>query len=250
MCLIAFDWRPGQDRPLVLAANRDEFHARPTRALHWWNGPERLLAGRDEQAGGTWLAVRRDGRFAALTNVRDPGAPSGERSRGELPVSALRFDRSIEAFVEKTYEVRADYGPFNLLVGDRNALWQVGTRTAPSMVPAGLHALSNHALDTPWPKSIRAVRRLEDAVSGSAPSIATLLGLLDDRSPAEDEELPDTGVGLAVERLLSAPFIVGERYGTRSSTALVLGERTRMAERTFDPTGERIGERTFGWGVG
>ncbi len=249
MCLIAFDWRPGQDRPLVLAANRDEFHGRPTRALHWWSRPTGSLAGRDEQAGGTWLVVRRDGRFAALTNVRDPNAPPGERSRGELPVRALRPGPSIEEFVGQVHESRADYGPFNLLVGDRRDLWQVGTHTAPSPVPAGLHALSNHALDTPWPKSIRAVRRLEDALSGDAPSTQTLLGLLDDRSPAGDEELPDTGVGLDLERVLSAPFIVGERYGTRSSSALVLGPTARMAERVFDADGERIGERSFSWSL-
>lgn len=250
MCLIAFDWHPDRERPLVLVANRDEFHARPTRALHWWGGPTGPLAGRDEQAGGTWLAVRRDGRFAALTNVRDPAAPPGERSRGELVVDALAGDGDIEAFVFDVHARRHAYGPFNLLVGSPERLWQVGSHSAPDRVTPGLHALSNHALDTPWPKSIRAVRRLEKALSGDAPSIATLLGLLDDRSPAGDEELPDTGVGLDLERVLSAPFIVGERYGTRSSSALVLGGTARMAERTFDPAGKRIGERAFSWRPG
>nr|WP_240956265.1 NRDE family protein [Wenzhouxiangella sp. XN79A] len=244
--MIAFDWRPGTPRPLVLAANRDEFHARPTRALHWWPAPQGLLAGRDEQAGGTWLAVRRDGRFAALTNVRDPSAPAGERSRGALPVAALQAP-SIADFVERVHRQRGDYGPFNLLVGDRAVLWQVGTHTLPAEVPAGLHALSNHALDTPWPKSIRAVQRLEQALADPEPATTTLLGLLDDRAAAPDEELPDTGVGVALERMLSAPFIVDERYGTRSSSALVLDGSVRMAERIFDAAGERIGERHIQW---
>jgi uncharacterized protein with NRDE domain len=246
VCLIAFDWRPGTGRPLVLAANRDEFHARPTRSLHWWRWPDGPLAGRDEQAGGTWLAVRRDGRFAALTNVRDPAAARGERSRGALPVAALEAS-SLEALADDVYRRRESYGPFNLLVGDREVLWQVGTHTPPAEVPPGLHALSNHALDTPWPKSIRAVQRLESALAAPEPDMTDLLGLLDDREPAPDEELPDTGVGRELERMLSAPFIVDARYGTRSSSALVLDGAVRLSERVFDAAGRRIGERHFRW---
>jgi uncharacterized protein with NRDE domain len=246
VCLIAFDWRPGTTRPLVLAANRDEFHARPTRALHRWDTPEWLLAGRDEQAGGTWLAVRRDGRFAALTNVRDPSAPKGQRSRGELPVEALAAE-DLEAFARRVHGERRAYGPFNLLVGDGRVLWQVGTNTEPMLVPPGLHALSNQALDTPWPKSRRAVRRLQDVLDSPALDHRTLLGLLDDRSAAADEDLPDTGVGVELERMLSAPFIVDGRYGTRSSSALILDGQVRMAERSFNADGERVGERCFQW---
>ena len=246
MCLIAFDWRPGTARPLVLAANRDEFHARPTRALHWWRWPDGPLAGRDEVAGGTWLAAGRDGRFAALTNVRDPAAPGGQRSRGALPVAALAAGR-LEDFVAEVFDQRGDYGPFNLLVGDRTALYQVGTHTPPAAVEPGLHALSNHALDTPWPKSIRAVQRLQTALAEPEPGMTTLLGLLDDRAPAPDDELPDTGVGADLERMLSAPFIVDERYGTRSSSALVLDDRVRMSERSFDADGECVGERHYQW---
>lgn len=246
MCLMAFDWRPGTARPLVLAANRDEFHARPTRALHRWSASEEILAGRDEQAGGTWLAVRRDGRFAALTNVRDPSAPKGQRSRGALSVDALAA-KQVEDYAHTVYEQRHEYGPFNLLIGSDAALWQVGTNTAPVEVPPGLHALSNQALDTPWPKSIRAVRRLEATLDASTLDLTTLLGLLDDRSIAADDELPDTGVGVQLERMLSAPFIVDRIYGTRSSTALILGRGVRIAERIFDAEGDRIGERHFQW---
>lgn len=247
MCLIAFDWRPGTDRPLVMVANRDEFHARPTEPLHWWAWPEGPLAGRDLQAGGTWMGVRRDGRFAALTNVRDPSADPGERSRGELVAAALTDAPSIEGYMADVHGRRHDYGPFNLLVGSPEQLWQVGSHAAPDRVTPGLHALSNQSLDTPWPKSIRAVQRLERALTDSSPSIETLLGLLDDRTPADDDALPDTGVGRDLERLLSAPFIVDARYGTRSSTVLILESTARMAERVFDPEGRRIGQQLHTW---
>jgi len=247
MCLIAFDWRPGSARPLVLAANRDEFHARPTRALHWWRWPDGPLAGRDEQAGGTWLAVRRDGRWAAITNFHDPAAASGARSRGQLPPAWLDCNEPAEAFARRLHARRNQYGPFNLVFGDYEEIWWVGTHAEPTQVPPGIHALSNHLLDTPWPKSIRAVRGMRDwrAAGGDDPD--RLLDLLDDRQPADDDELPDTGIETEFERLLSAPFVVSPRYGTRSSTALVLARRIIMAERSHDPDGHRIGERLFSW---
>lgn len=248
VCLIAFSWQPGSPAPLVLAANRDEFHQRATRPLHWWDWPAGPLAGRDLEAGGTWLAVRRGGRFAALTNFRDPSAGPGSRSRGTLPLIALDHDRSPERHVHDIYQSLADFAPFTLLVGDRESLWMTGTRVMPERVQPGVHALSNHLLDTPWPKSTSAVERLERQLAGPDPyDLNGLLDLLDDRAPAPDGDLPDTGVGPQLERMLSAPFVISERYGTRSSSALVLGRRARMAERCFDPAGQRIGQRVFGW---
>lgn len=247
MCLIAFRWQPGSDRPLILAANRDEFHERPTRAMAWWRWPDGPLAGRDEKAGGTWLAAARTGRFAAITNFRDPEAEAGDRSRGALPVEWLNSESSATAFADMVRERRTRYGPFTLVFGAYDALWSVGTHAEPAPVEPGTHALSNHLLDTPWPKSIRAVRRLEDWIARDGTGIDGLLDLLDDREPAADEELPDTGVGTALESMLSAPFIVSPRYGTRSSSALVLSDTVTMAERTFDPAGEMAGERVFTW---
>jgi len=247
MCLIAFNWQPGTERPLVMAANRDEFHARPTRAAAWWEWPSGPLAGRDEQAGGTWLAVGRGGRFAAITNFRDPDAASGNRSRGELPLAWLESDGAGGEFAAKLYALRGQWGPFNLVFGDTDELWVVGTHAEPGPVAPGVHALSNHLLDTPWPKSIRAVRRMERWLEPGAGDIDGLLDLLDDRQPAADHELPDTGVGAELEAMLSAPFIVSDRYGTRSSSALLLGPTITMAERTFNPAGETVGERVFSW---
>lgn len=250
MCLIAFAWNPGTPRPLVLAANRDEFHARPTRALHWWDWPEGPLAGRDEQAGGTWLAARRDGRFAALTNYRDPKAASGERSRGELPLRWLDARIGARMFGEDVRRQVAKHGPFNLLYGDMKQLWIVGSHSEAAPVPPGTHALSNGAFDRPWPKTIRAVRRMQQWMEDDGEDVDALLDLLDDRSPAAAAELPDTGVGIELERLLSAPFIVSPRYGTRCASALILDDHARFAERQFDAGGSGIGERIFQWRTG
>lgn len=250
MCLIALHWDPGASTPLILAANRDEFHDRPTRALHWWRWPNGPLAGRDQQAGGTWLAVRRDGRFAALTNFRDPCATLGHRSRGELPIEWLQSTKNAAAFGQDLHDSAHHYGPFNLLYGSPNELWIVGSHTEVAPVERGIHALSNGLLDTPWPKSIHAVRQMQDWIDQDHNDIDSLLDLLDDREPAADDDLPDTGIGRDFERLLSAPFIVSPRYGTRCSTALVLGKRCRVAERQFDAAGSAVGERLIGWTSG
>lgn len=250
MCLIAFRWQPDAARPLIMAANRDEFHDRPTTALAWWRWPEGPLAGRDEKAGGTWLAADRTGRFAAITNFRDPKAGSGERSRGELPLAWLDSDRKAGEFAHDLHARRHAWGPFNLVFGDFMELWNVGTHAEPDPVEPGIHALSNHLLDTPWPKSVRAVRGMERWLERRDRDMDGLLDLLDDRQPAPAAELPDTGLRRELEAMLSAPFIVSERYGTRSSSALVLGTTMHMAERTFDPAGRIEGERAFSWSRG
>jgi uncharacterized protein with NRDE domain len=248
MCLIAFAFTPGQDRHLLLAANRDEFHERPARPLTWWDWPEGPLAGRDVQAGGTWLAVARDGRWAAVTNVRDPRAGSGPRSRGDLPVGFLRGRLSPAEYVEAVHSRRSEYGPFNLLAGDRDSLWYGSSHADPRPIDAGVHALSNGLIDEPWPKSRRVAQALGGLVRADAEFDGDrLLGLMDDREPASDGELPDTGVGIEMERWLSSPFIVSERYGTRCSTALSLGRRCRVVERSFDSTGQAVTQVEFGF---
>jgi len=248
MCLIAFAFTPGQDRHLLLAANRDEFHARPTRAMAWWDWPDGPLAGRDEQAGGTWLAVSRDGRWAAVTNFRDPRADNGQRSRGELPADFISGHRPAEAYVKAVHDRRADYGPFNLLAGDPGSLWYCSTHAEPRAVSPGVHALSNGLLDEPWPKS----RHVATALGGLRPSAeidpGRLFDLMDDRAIAPDRELPETGVGAELERFLSPAFIVGERYGTRCTTILSLAQRSLAAERSFSVGGGAVGELRYGFG--
>ncbi len=244
MCLLTFRFEPGAARHLVLVANRDEFHERPTRVMAWQDG---WLAGRDEQAGGTWLVLARDGRWAALTNVRDPHADPVSSSRGELPVDYLASGQDPAAWAARVAERRARYAPFNLLLGSPEALWYVGSRSAPRAVAPGVHALSNGSLDEPWPKSRRAAVALRGLLDGGAAiDPERLLGLMHDQARAPDEELPETGVGLEMERFLSPPFIVGETYGTRSTTLLVLGERSTLAvERSFDRQGRIAGQLEY-----
>jgi uncharacterized protein with NRDE domain len=243
MCLIAFAFTPGQDRHLLLAANRDEFHERPARPLAWWDWPRGPLAGRDEKAGGTWLAVARDGRWAAVTNFRDPRAGNGARSRGDLPIQFLQGRRSPADYAAKIHRLRDEYSAFNLLVGDRECLWYCSTHAQARAVEPGVHALSNGLLDEPWPKS----RRIATALGGLAGSAAPvdcqrLLDLMHDREPARDGELPDTGVGIELERFLSSPFIVGDTYGTRCTTVVALGACSKVAERSHDRNGDPIAQ--------
>lgn len=238
MCLVGLRWQPDNNEwPLWVAANRDEFRVREAAPASWW--PEGLLAGRDLVAGGTWLGVTRAGRFAALTNFRDPSAPSkGARSRGALPVGFLLGEASPKAFLEHVRRERADYAGFNLLAGTPDELFWYGSRPDRlEAVSPGAHALSNADLDTPWPK----VRRLTERVR-AAETDEALFETLVTRDLAPDAELPDTGVGLAVERALSPAFIdmpnVG--YGTRCTTVLRLGRgRGRFVEWTW-PSGSKV----------
>ncbi|HEU4406377.1 MAG TPA: NRDE family protein [Polyangiaceae bacterium] len=242
MCLIGLRWQPDDaDWPLWVGANRDEFRSRPAARAACW--PEGLLAGRDLESGGTWLGVTRAGRFAALTNYRDPSAPRvGRRTRGALPVGFLLSGAGPRAFLEQVRRERDAYAGFNLLVGTPDELFWYGSRPDRlEPVAPGVHALSNAELDTPWPK----VRRLAARV-GAAAADEALLEALVDRAAAPDGELPDTGVGLAVERALSPAFIdmPDADYGTRCTTVLRLGRgRGRFAEWTW-PSGERV---EFAW---
>lgn len=247
MCLLvlAYDAAPGAR--LVVAANRDEFHARPTAAADFW--PERpdVLAGRDLEAGGTWLGVTRSGRFAALTNIRDPRSHRpGRATRGALVSGFLTGTAPASEYGESVLADAGRYNGFNLLVFDGAALWYVESLT-PSARPLtpGLYGLSNHLLDTPWPKVASVKEALAARLEGALTPEA-LLEPLADRTRAQDASLPDTGVGMEIERLLSSPFIVSPAYGTRSSTALVRRDRGLvLVERTFDPDGRATGTRRF-----
>ncbi|PWB31716.1 hypothetical protein DCO48_15950 [Pseudomonas sp. SDI] len=243
MCLIVFAWRPGHARPLIVAANRDEFHARPSQALGPWDDAPGVYAGRDLEAGGTWLGIGPAGRFAALTNIRDPQQPLGPRSRGELVAGFLRGALGVEAYLQEIAAKRHQYSGFNLLAGDGQTLGYLNAREGtPRLLPAGTYGLSNAGLDTPWPKLLKARDGLRALLEDPQPG--HLLELLGDNRQAADSELPETGVGLATERLLSSVFIAGQSYGTRASTVLIVdadGSR-RLVERSFGPFGGHLGE--------
>ncbi|MCY1417019.1 hypothetical protein D3C76_836660 [compost metagenome] len=243
MCLIVFAWRPGHAQPLVVAANRDEFYARPSQPLAPWQDYPGVYAGRDLEAGGTWLGVGPHGRFAALTNIRNPGQPLGARSRGELVAQFLCGDASAEQYLAEVARRSADYSGFNLLVGSSQQLGYLNSaRPSPRLLGEGVYGVSNAMLDTPWPKLRKARAALQEQLHDPRPE--GLLAMLGDAQTAPEAELPDTGVGLATESLLSSVFIASQSYGTRASTVLIVnadGSR-RMVERSFAPYGGHLGE--------
>lgn len=242
MCLIVFAWQPQGAMPLRLAANRDEFYARPSAALSEWQEAPGVFAGRDLQAGGTWLGVTAEGRFAALTNIRDPGQKIGPRSRGELTADYLRGQAAPQVYLETLMARAADYAGFNLLLGDATQLWYFNSQERQAhRLQAGVYGLSNAGLDTPWPKLLLARSTLQARLDGADEE---LLALLADHSQPAEHLLPDTGIGLATERLLSSVFIASAAYGTRASTVLNLGQdgHWNIVERSFGPHGAVLGE--------
>lgn len=251
MCLavIALDAHPRY--AVVVAANRDEFHARPARAAHWWQaeGGSPLLAGRDLEHGGTWLGLTRGGRWAFVTNVREPGRHDPHApSRGSLVPSLLQDRRaSLDAVTSVVAGAQA-YNGFNVVAGEGIAAAFGSNRGADTVtLRRGVHGVSNARLDTPWPKLVRARAGLAAWVADGGGDIAALWEVLADRTLARDEELPDTGVARERERLLSAPFIVSASYGTRCSTLLALSRdgEAQFIERSFDPAGRPTGEVAF-----
>lgn len=243
MCLILLAWQAHPDHPLVVAANRDEFFTRPAAPAAWWTASPSIFAGRDLEAGGTWLGVSRDGRFAGLTNFRDPQRQrDGRPSRGQLVADFLAGKESAEAALERLRQEGPRYNAFNLLVSDGESLGIYESESgAAHILQPGLYALSNHLLDTPWPKAVAGKSRLDKAM-GSLPDIAPLEELLRDDRPAADASLPRTGVSLAWERMLSSAFIRAPGYGTRCST--LIRQDRRDAVRVVEITWSNVGIET------
>ncbi|HYR07921.1 MAG TPA: NRDE family protein [Longimicrobium sp.] len=242
MCLIALALDAHPSYPLVIAANRDEFYARPTAPAAWWADAPEVLAGRDLREGGTWMGVTRGGRVAAVTNYRDPGLAqkAGAPSRGALVADFLRGSVDAEAYAHRLAGRAAQYNGFNLLVGDESGFFYLSNRTeGVRRLEPGVYGLSNALLDTPWPKVLRAKRAMADALDAAEGEgwDARLWEALADRVIAADDALPDTGVGSERERLLSPPFIRTDVYGTRASTVLTIGAdgEVRFVERSVAP---------------
>lgn len=257
MCLVLTAWRAHQDYALVVASNRDEFYARPAADLAWWGDRPDILAGRDlggGRMGGTWLGISRTGRFAALTNVREPNQNRANmRSRGKLAADFLSENRSPQECLIDTATKGKAYNGFNLLASDLDSLWWYSNRgnCVPRELGPGIYGLSNAALDTPWPKVRDGVAEFSAALrkdDGSLSDIDSYLPLLQNDEHASTGELPNTGVTVEVESLLSARFVKTPIYGTRCSSVL----RVRydgsfdMLERRFDPDGEVHDSRTGG----
>lgn len=247
MCLIAFAWNTHPRWQLLLLGNRDEVHARPSAPLAHWDDAPQVLAGRDLQAGGTWMGVTAGGRAAVVTNVRDPGADMQRLSRGALVADYLRGERDADAYAQDLSERATDYRPFNLLLFDGSDALYIGNHPQPRMhaVSAGVHGLSNADFDAPWPKARVLMQRLQDWLDTDGNDDFDLLfQALADDTQWPDGVLPDTGVGIELERRLSAAFIRGERYGTRASTLVAVDRDARVTiiERRFGTNGVALGE--------
>jgi uncharacterized protein with NRDE domain len=251
MCLavVAIDAHPRY--ALVLAANRDEFHRRPTAPAAWWtaDAPPPILAGRDLEQGGTWLGITRYGRWGFVTNVReparhDPRAPT----RGTLVPALARDTRPALAAIASLVAAARAYNGFNLVGGDATgAAFGSNRGAATARLDRGIHGVSNAGLDTPWPKLVRTKAALAAWAQSGAAGFDALWAALADRTPARDEELPATGIPRERERMLSAPFIVGNDYGTRCSTIVAIGREgdVQFIERTFIASGAPDGEVAF-----
>ena len=250
MCTLLLAYEAHPRYRLILAANRDEFYQRPTAAAGFWEEDGHLFAGRDLLHGGSWLGVTSAGRIAALTNYREPKQGEHRPSRGRLVSEYLRGELSPEEYLQALRGQARAYSGYNLLLGDPDRLYCYSNKSDQIVsITPGVHGLSNHLLDTPWPKVVRGRDALARLLAEDDFSLEALFAILADSTRAADLELPDTGVGLEMERLLSSIFIAGEHYGTRSST-VILVDRERQAsfvERSFDGGRVRDTEMSFDW---
>lgn len=252
MCLLVLAWQVHPRYRLVVAANRDEFHERPTAAMAKWPSPDDIIAGRDLRAGGTWLAMDRARRFGVITNFRDlqPPAP-GAPSRGNLIPGYLRNQAGAERYLQQLQPNAGGYSGFNLLLTDSESLWYASNRAErfARPLPPGIYGLSNEFLDTPWPKLQRVRRRFDPLVlQGGEISTDELFAILSDPTQAGiNEKLPKTGLSPEWEQMLSSPFIRNADYGTRCSTLVLLEPSgvVSLNERRFDSAGSVIAETQF-----
>jgi len=249
MCLIFIAHRACPDYPLVIAANRDEYHSRPTAVARFWSDAPEILAGRDLEAHGTWLGLHRNGRFAALTNYRDPRpAIPAAPTRGLLVSDFLCSQDPALVYLEQLARKGSRYNGFSLLVHDGETLACYCNREGVlQRLSSGIHGLSNRVINTPWPKVASGRSELATHLEAGAPRPQVLFDLLANRTPAPESELPDTGVGPERERQLSPRFILGAQYGTRSSTVLTINRQghVEFIERSFDAEGVLGGEVSF-----
>ncbi len=245
MCLLFFSYRNTPGYRLVVAANRDEYLARPTAGLDFIDKEKTILAGRDLQGGGTWLGITASLRFAAITNYRDPGTTrQNAPSRGEILLSYLSGEMPARDYLQALMPRASEYNGFNLILGDDQELYYYSNKlSGPRLLPPGYYGLSNHLLDTPWPKVLRGKNLLHSAmVETKGVQPLRLIELLADRHQPPDNQLPDTGVGLAWERLLGRIFIEGVNYGTRSSAVISVNDAggVEFTEKTYILAGGEV----------
>ena len=255
MCLILLAYEAHPDYRLILAANRDEFFSRPTAPASFWEDAPHILAGRDLKEGGTWLGMTRSGRIAAITNYRDPRAERKDApSRGGLVSGYLSGSMTVEEYLAFLRREGSGYNGFNLIFGDRSRIcWFSNRHESPRLLEPGIHGLSNHLLDTPWHKVTPGKEALELIVAKGKPiQPEALFAILADRTIAPDDLLPDTGVGIELERFLSPLFISTPAYGTRSSTVIIIDreERVTFIEQSFNGLPEKPKSSAWSFRIG
>lgn len=241
MCLILFAYDHHPSFPLILVANRDVYYDRLTAPAHWWKDAPHVYAGRDLVRGGTWLGVNKAGRFAAVTNFREPDALKGEKSRGDLVANFLRSSEPSVDNLAKVHCESGSYSGFNLLVGEnRDSAYQISYYSNREgrvrRLKPGIYGLSNHLLDSPWPKVRRGLDRFRRVLISSEPETESFFELLKDHSLADDVELPNTGIGYDREKPLSGIYVETSNYGTRSSSVLTVNSSFQLdlKERVFE----------------
>lgn len=224
MCIIYFAFKHDSDHPLILLANRDEFYKRPSLAASYWEDFPNIYGGRDLLGGGTWLGVTNRGRFSAVTNYRDPNAPPGTRSRGNLVANFLKSEQPAREYLADVERHGSEYSGFNLLVGEigetQELFYYSNRGEGIRELSAGIYGLSNHMLDTPWPKVVKGKTLFADLIRSGKTSNQDLFNILSDESTADDKDLPTTGISYKAEKAVSAICIKTADYGTRCSTVL------------------------------
>jgi len=240
MCLVFLAYQHHPHYRLIVAANRDEYFTRPSAPAHYWSDHPQILAGRDLQELGTWMGITTDGRFAGLTNYRDPRRHvTTPLSRGHLTAGFLQDKQSPTEYLNSITRQTQQYNGFNLLVGDQQSLWYFSNVQGQLLpITPGVHGLSNHLLNTPWPKLELGRQQLVQFLTKNDVIEEDLWSILTSRQKPADDQLPKTGVGLDWERTLSSPFVESPDYGTRSSTILLVGynHMVRFVERVYHPS--------------
>jgi len=251
LCLIVFAYKLHPQYELIFAANRDEFYERPTADASFWDECPGVLAGKDLQNKGTWLGITRQGRLAAVTNYRDPSLLKSEtRSRGLIVSEFLCGDDAPRDYLIELDNSPYTYDPFNVLIGDRQSIWYYSNVNGDKReLPPGLYGLSNNLLDVPWPKVSRAKEALGALLQEPEVDMEKVMGIMADTTPAPDHELPDTGVGLSQERMLSPIFIVSPIYGTRSTTVITIdySRQVHFVERNFTAEAKESWDVEYGF---
>lgn len=250
MCLIAFSFNNHPKYKLVLAANRDEFYKRPTRNAQFWDEEDfpNILAGKDLEGNGTWMGVHKDGRWAALTNFRDPSSIKKDApSRGELVIDYLSEERNATDYIREIRDKATAYNGFNLLLGGESGVYHFSNQnyTIQEISP-GIHGVSNALLDTPWPKLEQAKSGLNNAINKTSFRAEELFQLLLNDKKADDQNLPKTGIPYKWEKAVSSIFIATDNYGTRCSTILLIDHKNNIefVERSYQPGNPKAFEET------